>query len=437
MNAFENVIGYDSLKIDLEELLDCVNNPEAYEKLGVKYPKGILLYGEPGVGKTLIAKSFIDASGREAVICRKNASEQSFVDSICGAFDKACACAPSVILLDDMDKFANNDKHHKDSEAFVTIQTCIDLVRDEDVIVIATANDIEKLPDSLIRTGRFDRKIEVDTPSLEESKAIICHYLAGKDLGEHIDIDAIAHLFGGHECSMLESAINQAGLLAGYRRSSRIEMDDLVKAYLIVAHDIPKESLIPSETDDLYKNDGSIDVCWHEAGHVVINELLNPGSVSIAIAISSASFERGFVKGDTHRTPSNKLKSLKDKAMVSLGSAAAIDVVFGRVDPGAYSDVSSALADISKITEDLGGFSGLGLATLGRDSDTNKVRLEAANSIIAELYFQETKEMLCANRDFLETVARLLATRTVLTARDITEIRGALNISAPKMNRVA
>lgn len=424
MNAFEDVIGYDSLKQELTEILDIIHNPQIYRELGVLCPKGILLYGKPGVGKTLIADSFIAASGREAIICRKNAAQQSFIDSITESFERARDCAPSIILLDDMDKFANDDEKHKDSEAFVTIQSCIDLVKSDDVLVLATANNIDKLPDSLIRTGRFDRKIHVLQPTGEDAKAIIRHYLAGKDLGSQVDIDAVANLFGGHEASTLESAINQAGILAGYRRSAKIEMDDLIKSYLMVAHDIPKECLASSESSDLYVNDGSMDVFWHEAGHLVVYELLDPGSVSIAIAVGSDDYEHGFVRGKF--SASNELDKRKKRIMSALGSAAAMDIAFGRVDPGAGEDIKNALVTITDISEDLGGFAGLSLSSIWRTSSELQERREVANSAIAELFFQEAKELLCQNRLFLEAVVCALAERSVLTAKDIAEIRASI-----------
>ncbi|WP_251198349.1 AAA family ATPase [Anaerotardibacter muris] len=426
MNAFESVIGYDAVKQQLTEVLDIVHNPQVYERFGVSCPKGILLYGAPGVGKTLIANSFIAASGRDSVVCRKTSPQQSFVDLINEVFDKALACSPSVILLDDMDKFANDDEYHKDSEAYVTIQSCIDLVKDEDVLVVATANNIRKLPDSLIRSGRFDRKIHVLKPNTEEAKAIISHYLEDKDLGDQVDIEAVATLFAGHECSTLESAINQAGILAGYRRAKCISMQDLIKAYLIIAHSIPKEHLISTKSKNLFASDGSMDVFWHEAGHVVIGELLSPGSVSIAIAVGNDEFEKGFTKNSIDSANMNKLSKLKSHILMSFGAAAATDITFGRVDLGARYDIQKALKTISDVIEDLGGFSGLSLACHDCSSFNLDQRREDANSAIAELYYQEAKEMLCQNRPFLEAIARALAEQSVLTAKDIAEIHASV-----------
>ena len=433
MKAFENVMGYDSLKRELMEIIDIMQNKEIYEALHASCPNGLLLYGEPGLGKTLIANSFIEASGRPAIICRKNASEQSFIESITESFNEALEKAPSIILLDDMDKFANNDETHKDSEAYVTIQSCIDTVKGRDVFVIATANNIRKLPDSLIRTGRFDRKIEVEEPNSEDSQKIIEHYLAGMGLDEDVDIRTLAVLFSGSSCSTLEAIVNQAGILAGYKRASHVSMDDLVKSYVQIGHRISKEDLIPPKGIDLHASDGSADVLWHEAGHLVMSELLIPGSVAIAIAVSRAGESHGFVSKRVDEVRMSVLARRKLDVMVSLGGPAANDIVFGRIDPGAETDIRMTLRLIGNIVDDLGGFAGLSMAARGCASDSLDERREVAASAIAELYYQEAKELLCENRDFLEAVVRRFAEKVILTADDIADIRKSLGIGKSRV----
>ena len=156
---FEKIIGYESIKKELELICDVVRNFDKYELLGVSFPGGIMLEGNPGVGKTLLAKCFIEATGLKFFVCRKNKPNGAFVDEIKRIFDKAEKYAPSIVFLDDMDKFANEDKNHKDAEEYVTIQSCIDYVKGKKVLVIATINDKYKIPDSLKRAGRFDKKI--------------------------------------------------------------------------------------------------------------------------------------------------------------------------------------------------------------------------------------------------------------------------------------
>ena len=176
MSSFDKVIGYDTIKNELIQICDMINNKDKYTKLGAKLPAGVLLYGEPGLGKILMAKCFIDECKLEAFTIRKNKSE-NFVEYIAETFKKAKEKAPAIIFLDDMDKFANEDNDRRDAEEYVAVQAGIDDVKGFDVFVFATVNEYNKLPRSLTRSGRFDRCIEVCSPNNGDCIKIISHYL--------------------------------------------------------------------------------------------------------------------------------------------------------------------------------------------------------------------------------------------------------------------
>jgi AAA+ superfamily predicted ATPase len=161
---FAPVIGYKSIKKELIRICDIMRNRDFYAKLGVSVPSGLLLSGEPGLGKTLMANCFIKASGRTAFVCRKDKPDGDFVKHIKNTFEEAVKFAPSIVFLDDMDKFANGDEYHKNSEEFVTVQSCIDDCKGKEVFVLATINDNDSIPSSLLRAGRFDNRIEVQAP---------------------------------------------------------------------------------------------------------------------------------------------------------------------------------------------------------------------------------------------------------------------------------
>ena len=180
MSAFDYVIGYCGIKKELEQISDTLKNREIYENLGVMSPRGLLLHGEPGVGKTLMASALIEESGRKVFVCRKDKPNGDFIREIKAIFDKAVQCAPSIVFLDDMDKFANGDERHRDAEEYVTVQSCIDECRGKEVFVLATVNNMRVLPRSLTRSGRFDRVIEIKPPTGKDAEAIIAYYLSGK-----------------------------------------------------------------------------------------------------------------------------------------------------------------------------------------------------------------------------------------------------------------
>ena len=216
MSKFDMIIGYGAVKKDLLQIADTLKNQEHYKKLGVSAPRGLLLYGEPGVGKSLMATAVIEASGRQALVCRKDQPDGDFVKQIKETFDQAVENAPSIVLLDDMDKFSNGDPRHPDTEEYVTVQSCIDEVKGKEVFVLATVNNMRCLPRSLHRAGRFDRVVEIDTPHGHDAAEIIDHYLKSKKVVADVDVKTIARIMDGRSCAELETVIHEAGLSAGY-----------------------------------------------------------------------------------------------------------------------------------------------------------------------------------------------------------------------------
>ncbi|MCF0135818.1 MAG: ATP-binding protein [Lachnospiraceae bacterium] len=194
----------------LKQISDSLKNEEVYAALGVSAPKGLLLYGEPGVGKSLMANAIIEESGRQVFTCRKEKPNGDFINEIKETFDKAAENAPSIVYLDDMDKFTNGDENHPDAEEYVTVQSCIDRVKEKRVFVLATANNIRCLPNSLRRVGRFDRKIEVRAPRGEDAEKIIGHYLENKKYVDGMDARTIARIMNGRSCAEIEKYYRKA-----------------------------------------------------------------------------------------------------------------------------------------------------------------------------------------------------------------------------------
>ena len=151
MSAFDRVIGYKETKQELMRYADILMNPEKYSKLGVTVPSGIMLIGEPGLGKTLMARCFAEESGCPTYIIRKNVPDGEFINLIRETYAKASKNSPAVIILDDLDKYANEDQSRCNAEEYVTVQACIDEHKGSGVFSLATVNDEFCLPDSLKR----------------------------------------------------------------------------------------------------------------------------------------------------------------------------------------------------------------------------------------------------------------------------------------------
>lgn len=420
MNEFYKIYGYEAIKQELMQISDVLKNKEVYAQLGVKPPCGLLLYGDPGVGKSLMASALIEASGRKAFICRKDKPDGEFVGQITATFEAAKAAAPAIVFLDDMDKFANGDPDHTDAEEYVTVQSCIDGCKGTDVFVLATVNNMRCLPRSLRRVGRFDRTIEVESPSGEDAEEILAHYIAGKNFAADVDARNIARIMSGKSCAELETVINEAGLYAGYERSSQITMDHFMRAALHTVFNVPNEEIAAF---GLQKNKDPefIQTAWHEAGHAAVSEVLEPGSVTLVSAYAQEWESGGF----TNYWMQKGLRNMEREEhciIRTLGGVAATEQVFGSFDSGCSQDLDQAFSGVrNQIVNNC--TSGFHLHCNGNDSPELRAKQEQATAAEVERYYRKAKDILAQNRELLEGIAEALIRKGVLTAVDIAEIR--------------
>ena len=420
---FDAVIGYKSIKKELIRICDIMRNSEFYSKLGVSVPNGLLLSGDPGLGKTLMANCFIKASGRKAFTCRKDKPDGDFVNHIKSTFDEAVKNAPSIVFLDDMDKFANGDRYHRNSEEFVTIQSCIDDAKNKDVFVLATINDEDAIPSSLLRAGRFDNRIEVNSPKGEDAEKIVEYYIKKKNFVSEVDVKTITRLLNGASCAELETVINEAGVYAGFNRKDKIEMDDIVKACLRIIHKAPeKES---SHSPEVLKA-----VAYHEAGHAVIAEVLEPGSVNFVSVRSHGGGVGGFTNYYQPEEYWIKKKHMENRVIVLLGGKAATETVFGETDVGTNSDLHRAFDIVKRFVEDYCS-NGFDRWLQAREYSNGVVeRRDMQLSIEMEKFYHTAKKILIDNREFLDKLATALMNKDILTSVEIQAIKATCKMVA-------
>lgn len=433
MNNFGNIIGYEEIKKDLRQIADTLKNREIYEKLGAVAQSGLLLHGEPGVGKTMMANAVISESGLPFFICRKNKSNGDFVDEIKKTFDKAVTHAPSIVYLDDMDKFANVDRRHRNAEEFVTVQSCIDEVKGKDVFVLATANDIECLPESLVRVGRFDRVMEICPPHDEDARKIIEHYMQQKPFVGELDYDVIARIMDGCSCAELETVINEAGLYAGFERSDVVTMEHFLKACMRVLFKIDytcdDEEEFDSE-DYFSLSAGDVSqiqkIAYHEAAHVVAHEVMCPNSVTLSTICAGDGGKGGVTSYCRRNMDAGQLA--RCRVITSLAGMAVSEQVFGECDMGCGRDLTNAFRTTRRVVGDMCA-NGLGFFSFGYDdSETRKARIEEATTAQVEQYYRKVKELLSLNREFLDKVAKALLSKKLITCADIAKIRESCTI---------
>ena len=427
MSKFDEIIGYSGVKRELRQIADTLKNHEVYNRLGVSAPRGLLLYGKPGVGKSLMAGAVIENCGRKAFVCRKNQPNGDFVREIKATFQKAMENVPSIVFLDDMDKFANGDADHPDAEEYVTVQSCIDEAKGKDVFVLATVNNLRCLPYSLRRAGRFDRMIEVDVPRGNDAVAIIQHYLENKKTVENMDVKTIARIMDGRSCAELETVINEAGLYAGYSRSEYITMDHFMEAVLRTVFRVPAPSV--SDNEDFYSsldNPNAIvsQLVYHEAGHAVVSEILCPESVTLVSAHNRGDGSRGFTAyyDDNSWTP---LHWAKSRIVSGLAGIAAVEQKFGMFDYGGSNDLDKAFCGVRDLVVNTCS-NGLHLHSFDWFSeDSERLKSEQQQVIAAEVekFYKKAKEVLALNNEFFEKLAVALAKKKVLSAAEIQQIK--------------
>ena len=345
MSEFDKVIGYDSIKLEMMRFCDVLKSPQKYAKLGVTMPGGILLCGDPGLGKTMLSECFILEAGCRSFTLKKDKPDGDFVNEIKATYEKAKIENQAIVFLDDLDKYANEDQGHCDAEEYITVQSCIDECKGYGVFTIATANEWWRLPESLIRAGRFDKMIEIKQPTGIEAQRIIEHFLNSKEIRKDIDVEEITRFMEGHSCAELEAVINEAGILAGFDNREQVEQRDIIRACLRRIYDSP-ESMDASGPEMIRR------VAVHEAGHAVVAEMLEPGCVNFVSISGCYGKYGGITKYRYSDTSDYLITDREDEVIGSLGGKAATETVFGEADMECGADIRSAFRMVSKLVDD-------------------------------------------------------------------------------------
>lgn len=418
-DLFSNIIGYDDVKKTLKMMVDILNYEEKYKKLGCSIPHGLLLYGSPGTGKTSIANEILDnALNREKYIIRKTKSDGDFMDYMNEIFEDAVKNQPSIILLDDLDKFSEND-NRSNQEEYVTVQSLIDDMKDEDVFVIATANDYSCLPDSLVRAGRFDIQLEINNPKEEDAIKIFDYYLKNKKISKDVNTKDISCILTDSSCAELEKVCNQAGIYAGFKNKTEIEMDDLIRASLELKY---KASIEDFNQDDKY----SLETAYHEAGHALIGEYLEPGLISFVTIVKSNSKTKGMTIYHDNEDYFRDIVFMQNRVKMLLAGKATTEVVFNKCDTGSETDINRAYLIVQRMVDGYCYYdfeSSVNRAYKSNDvSERVKENKETSVNKLIKDYYSEVKNLLIKNRNILDELASKLNNQKILFQDEIRSI---------------
>ncbi|MDD4735892.1 MAG: ATP-dependent zinc metalloprotease FtsH [Kiritimatiellae bacterium] len=441
--TFKDVAGCEEAKEEVQEIIDFLKDPKKFQKLGGRIPKGVMMVGSPGTGKTLLAKAI---SG-EAEVPFFSISGSDFVEMFVGVgasrvrdmFEQGKKHAPCIIFIDEIDavgrsRFSGIGGGHDEREQTLNalLVEMDGFETKEGVIIIAATNRPDVLDPALLRPGRFDRQIVVDLPNLEGREDILKIHARKVKLGSDVDLRRIARGTPGFSGADLANLINEAALLAARREVSAIEMRDMEEARDKVRWGRERRS---RTLDDEEKNL----TAYHEAGHAMVLLLVEHGEPLHKVTI----IPRGAALGATMQLPEKDRytqgeKRLLDMITGMMGGRAAERLVFDEVTTGASCDIKQATHIARSMVCEWGMSPVLGpqsfnpreeLLFLGREvsrnqemsEDTARLIDKEVARIIRECY-ERAETLLRDNREKLDTIAHLLIERETLDGRDVAEL---------------
>lgn len=430
---FHAVAGNEEAKESLMDIVDFLKNPEKYQKYGARMPKGVILYGDPGTGKTLLAKAVAGEAGVPFYALSGSDFVQVYVGvgaaRVRNLFKKAKSHGKAVIFIDEIDaigKARGNGKNgssndEKDQTLNALLTEMSGFGQEEGIVVIAATNRLDMLDKALLRPGRFDRHIEVSLPDVNAREKILSLHFKNKP-HENLDIKDIAKKTVYFSGAKLESLVNESAILAAKDNSNSITSTHVEAAYSITLAGYEKK-----ERSHLKEEDKLL-TAYHEAGHGLVGMLLLPeDKVSKITIIPTTKGAGGYTLTIPEDKSYHRIDYLKNKIKVSLGGRAAEEIIFGKdkISTGAHGDISQTTDIALKIVAEYGMGETLGLIKLSSvgslySSYGNPV-IEECKNLVDKLY-EETLELLKENRDSLDKIALELLEKETLYEDELNKL---------------
>jgi cell division protease FtsH len=451
--TFDDVAGVDEAKQELQEVVEFLKSPKKFQALGAKIPKGVLLLGPPGCGKTLLAR----AIAGEAGVPFFHISGSDFVEMFVGVgasrvrdlFDTAKANKPSLIFIDEIDavgrqRGAGLGGGHDERE-----QTLNQLLVEMDgfdpnagVILIAATNRPDVLDPALLRPGRFDRRVVVDNPDVNGRRAILSVHTKGKPISDEVSLDSLARRTPGFSGADLSNLVNEAALLAARKEQTKITMADFDSS-------IDRVALGPERRSRVISEKVKEVVAYHEVGHAIVGELLPHADPVHKVTI----LPRGMALGVTMSMPSEDKYLISKSEMLDtitafLGGRASEEMVFNEVTTGASNDLERASDLARRMVTEYGMSDRVGPLALGRrhgspflgrdlmedrnySEDVAKAIDEEVHRIMDSCYHR-AREILEDNRETMDRVVAVLREKETIEREEFEALMKGATPAPPR-----
>ncbi len=431
---FKDVAGLDEEKGELIEIVDFLKKPEKFTKMGAKVPKGVLLYGKPGTGKTLIAK----AIAGEADVPFISMSGSEFIEMFAGLgasrvrklFDKARKMAPCIVFIDEIDaigarRTSNSGAETENNQTLNQLLVEMDgFSSEETIIVLAATNRPEMLDKALLRPGRFDRQITIPNPDLKGRLEILKIHSEDKRLSDDVNLASIAEDTAGFTGAELANILNEAAIIATINKHEDIENSDIEEAVKKVTVGLEKHSRTYSEKDKKL-------TAYHEAGHAVVSKYLETQTDVKEVSIIPRGVAGGYTmyKSDEDKYYISKTE-MKEKLIALLGGRAAEKLVLDDISTGASNDIEVATKIAREMVTKYGMSDNLGpIDFQGKEQNDMFVfgenigdKIGAEVKLLIDEAYNEAQKLLIEHRDKLDIIAQTLLEREKINEQEFKKI---------------
>lgn len=430
--SFKDIAGLEEEKKELEEIVDFLKQPKRFYEMGAKIPKGILLYGNPGTGKTLIAK----AIAGQAKVPFISMSGSEFIEMFAGLgasrvrklFEKARKLAPCIVFIDEIDAIGSRRTSGSgaESENNQTLnQLLVEMDGFEDnqtIIVLAATNRPEMLDKALLRPGRFDRQITIAPPDVRGREEILKIHSTDKKFANNVSLKSIAEDTAGYTGAELANILNESAIIATINRHEAIEQDDIEEAVKKVTVGIQKKTRVISDREKKL-------TAYHEAGHAIVGKFLETTEPLKEISIIPRGMAGGYTmyKSNEDKFYRSKIE-LEERLVGLLGGRAAEKLALNDISTGARNDIQVATEIAKDMITAYGMSERLGPISL-EENENIAIFGESIQDVIGvevktliDTAYSDAQEILKANMDKLNTVANLLLQKETITAEEFDKI---------------